>query len=301
MKNIISAVDFSIPSGNALKEAHRVAREEHAHLTVAHIVDCRVLEALEDRITIDEGEIIAETEKRLRAFIADTLGPDGKDFELHVTKGHPFDELLKVVKQRDAVLLVMGSHGSVPDPDRVGVIASKCVRKAPVDVFMIRERLHGQPFGKIVACIDFSENSRKAAEKALHIGKRDGAPVEFLNIYQPLGGMFPVADYTTGAIPVIADSEMIEHFEQKLNEFIEPIVAEFPGVAHTQVVGSCTSVARGITDHVNECGADLLVLGTRGRTGLKVLLLGTTAEKAIHNCTCSTLAVKPDDFHYEHA
>jgi nucleotide-binding universal stress UspA family protein len=42
-------------------------------------------------------------------------------------------------------------------------------------------------------------------------------------------------------------------------------------------------------------GADLIVLGTRGHTNLRDVLLGSTAERALSESTCSILAVKPAD------
>ncbi|MGK0188457.1 MAG: nucleotide-binding universal stress UspA family protein, partial [Verrucomicrobiales bacterium] len=56
---------------------------------------------------------------------------------------------------------------------------------------------------------------------------------------------------------------------------------------------------REVINHLTECSADLVVLGTRGRTGFKSLLMGTTAEKLIHETPCSALAVKPKGFHFE--
>jgi hypothetical protein len=43
-------------------------------------------------------------------------------------------------------------------------------------------------------------------------------------------------------------------------------------------------------------GADLIVLGTRGRTNLRDLLLGSTAEKVLRDSVCSVLAVHPEGF-----
>jgi hypothetical protein len=42
--------------------------------------------------------------------------------------------------------------------------------------------------------------------------------------------------------------------------------------------------------------ADLIVIGTVGRSGIKGLLLGNTAEKVLDTCDCSMLTVKPDEF-----
>lgn len=275
----------------------RISGDEGAALTVIHVVDSRVMDGLCERIHIDPEAILAETEKRLGEFIWRNVGR-GAEISLRVVPGHPFDELLKAVERLGATLLVMGAHGSKDDPLRVGVIASKCIRKAPVDVLLVRELHREKRFRKVLACVDFSEHSKHAARRALEFAKRDSAPIEFLNIYQPLSDRAPMADYFGIGPEAISDDEMMEGNRQWLEKFAGELMGDSPEIEHTETVKSCYSIAHGIAEHVRDNDIDLLTLGTLGRTGLKVLLLGTTAEKVIHSATCSTLAVKPDDFQY---
>jgi nucleotide-binding universal stress UspA family protein len=51
---------------------------------------------------------------------------------------------------------------------------------------------------------------------------------------------------------------------------------------------------RGITEFVQQIGGDLAVLGTRGRTNLRDLLIGSTAERVLRDAACSILAVRPE-------
>jgi len=50
---------------------------------------------------------------------------------------------------------------------------------------------------------------------------------------------------------------------------------------------------------VRSSAADLVVVGTRGRTQLKGKLEATTAERVVGEAPCSVLAIKPEDFKYE--
>lgn len=298
--HIIAAVDFSDSSAEALREAVRISQAERATLTVLHVVDSRVMDGLSERVHIDPEAILTETEKRLDEFIGRNIARGAK-IQLRVVPGHPFDEILKAVERLAATLLVMGAHGSKDDPLRVGVIASKCIRKAPVDVLLVRELHRGERFRRVLACVDFSEHSKRAAQRALEFAKRDSAPIEFLNIYQPLSDRAPMADYFGIGPEMISDEEMMDTNRSCLKKFVAELMADSPEIQHTETVKSCYSVARGIGDHARDNEVDLLALGTLGRTGLKVLLLGTTAEKVIHSSTCSTLAVKPEGFRYSRA
>jgi nucleotide-binding universal stress UspA family protein len=54
----------------------------------------------------------------------------------------------------------------------------------------------------------------------------------------------------------------------------------------------------GITEFVKQVNGDLVVLGTRGRTNLRDMLLGSTAERVVRDAPCSILAVKPEGFEH---
>ena len=297
-RRIVAAIDFSEPSAHALKEAARLSNGDDGKLTVIHVIDSRVLEHFEERMPFHEGDMKAEIGKRLVSFIQATLGPESGGYLLRVVLRHPFDESQRVLREDAADMLVMGVHGPEGGVHRVGGIASKCVRKAPVDVMLVRERPHGKPYKRVLACVDFSENSRKAAERAIVIAREDDAPIEFIHVYVPLPSRFPMADYIGGNFTIVSDSDMMNAAKVQLHKFLEPLLAEAPELTVTESVKSRTSVAHGIVDYADECGADLLVLGTRGRTGIDSLLLGTVAEKTIRLCNCSTLSIKPDGFHY---
>jgi nucleotide-binding universal stress UspA family protein len=55
----------------------------------------------------------------------------------------------------------------------------------------------------------------------------------------------------------------------------------------------------GIVQFVEESAADLVVVGTRGRTGLRAVLLGSLAERIVRESPCSVRTVKPNGFKYD--
>ena len=48
-----------------------------------------------------------------------------------------------------------------------------------------------------------------------------------------------------------------------------------------------------------EENADLLIMGTRGLTGIKHVLIGSTAEKVVRKAPCPVLVLKPEDFDFQ--
>jgi nucleotide-binding universal stress UspA family protein len=90
--------------------------------------------------------------------------------------------------------------------------------------------------------------------------------------------------------------DYIPKLEIRLKDLIARQQETYPDLDAVFTVLRGHSVSGQICDYVATVKAELTVLGTRGRTGLKKLLLGTTAEKVIHRCPSSVLAIKPADF-----
>jgi len=159
-------------------------------------------------------------------------------------------------------------------------------------VLLVREDAQG-PFKHLVACVDLSENSAKAVSHALQIAAQDDASLDCLHVYQSALAMS--LDYGGLAAPVAStmDDQGLRMWQSELDKFIEPLKAAAPGVRVTSLVKERVNIREAILDHVTETHADMVVLGTRGKSGLRELLIGTTAEKIVANAPCSILAVKP--------
>ena len=142
--------------------------------------------------------------------------------------------------------------------------------------------------------------SKKAARRALEVARQDGASLEFLHVLAtPL-----VADGSNLGPGVFMNAldtaPLVRSCEAELKQWIDEIAgSDRGGIEIRSTVKEGIGSSNILIDHLRECEADLAVLGTRGRTGLKSLLLGTTAERLINEAPCSTLAIKPEGFHFE--
>jgi nucleotide-binding universal stress UspA family protein len=213
-----------------------------------------------------------------------------------VRVGHPFSQLVEACYTHKADLLVMGVRGSKDQPNRIGAIVAKCIRRAPVDVLVVQEESLS-PFKRVVTCVDFSENSAKAVQCALHVAQQDGAALDCLHVYQSALAM--AMDYggfvTTMPAPVL-EEEGEHSWQMQLDDFLEPLLRKADGTIVQKMVVEQTNVRQGLLDFAKLSGADLVVLGTTGKGSLRHMLIGTTAEKIVQQAPCSLLVVKPDDF-----
>ena len=293
--HIIAAVDFTPCCRAALREAARRALLDGAYITAVHVMDELLVSELKKAMSVDEATVRKEWLAKLRMFV-DESDAGGQLVNAEVRVGHPFLELVQACATHDADLLVMGAKGSKDEPGRIGTIAAKCVRKAPVDVLIVRKSMHG-PFKHVVACVDFSENSAKAVQFALHVAEQDKAGVDCLHVYQSAVTMaLDYGGFATPLPPMVTDEEALRVTQAELDNFLEPFTRRAGGVTVKHLIADSPNIREAILEQISRSEADLVVLGTRGKSGLRELLIGTTAEKILQHAPCSILAVKPDDF-----
>ena len=282
---IVAAVDFTPCCRAALREAVRRASLDGANVTAVHVMEEHLVLDLKAALSADEATVRQEWEKRLRAFVAEECG-EASHVRVEVRVGHPFLELVQACATHEADLLVMGAKGSKDEPGRIGAIAAKCVRKAPVDVLIVRKSVNGH-----------FKNAAKAVQFAFHVAAQDKAEVDCLHVYQSATSM--ALDYgglATPLPPLVTDEMVKKNWQQELDTFLAPLSRKAEGLNVSHLIEEGPSVRDSLVDHIEKVNADLVVLGTRGKSGLRELLIGTTAEKIVQYAPCSILAVKPDDF-----
>ena len=300
LKNIVVGVDFSYFSRFALEQAARMAGGNQAKMHPLHVVDTSMVNHLKEfwgcrRALIGSQDAIAKIRETAQTQLEEMVGKvEDVSFHADAITGTPFLELLRRVKGTSADLLVLGSNGSSDPLKGAGVLATKCVRKAATKVLLVRAD-HANPFKNVVVCVDFSESSYRVIEQAVRVAQQDGASLHLLHVCSsPWKG----ASYFPRPSP-----EDQHHHSDSLSERLQ--VALQPFESETGVLQVETDVVEnaresdGIVQFIEDVQADLVVVGTRGRTGMRAVLLGTVAEHIVRESPCSVLAVKPDDFQYD--
>jgi nucleotide-binding universal stress UspA family protein len=154
---------------------------------------------------------------------------------------------------------------------------------------------HAEPPKAVLAATDFSDASQRAVAEALWVSRQ--ASAEFHLVHS--------IDYR--------NNDLLNSFDQPATLFpVEPLRRDIQAGAQKRLEAIAESLALdGVKRHLHvvwgtswqevgrlaqQLNIDLIALGTVGRSGIKGVFLGNTAERILTTCDCSILAVKPDDF-----
>jgi nucleotide-binding universal stress UspA family protein len=142
---------------------------------------------------------------------------------------------------------------------------------------------------KILVPTDFSEHAQQALETAVSLAKPFGATLHLLHVVQmPLVPTPLVAD-AAPVVPVTFWQELREHAQRNLEKQKARLAAD--GVrCELEVIEDVPGFA--ISAAAERAKADLIVMGSRGLTGIKRVLLGSVAEHTVRAAPCPVLTVK---------
>jgi|SRR5438093_6194025 len=137
---------------------------------------------------------------------------------------------------------------------------------------------------KILVAIDGSDASMDAADHAIYISKEYNAELYALHVIRPdvdLYGPHETSEYMTK----LRDEgrKYLDKVEFKANE---------KNIQIKTVIIPSKNMSGDILDYAEENNIDLIVIGTRGRSGFKRLLLGSVASHVVTYAHCPVLVVK---------
>jgi len=143
-------------------------------------------------------------------------------------------------------------------------------------------------FRRILCPVDFSDASRHALDHAVMIAGWYKARITALHVRHPAFLVEPPILFAElGDAPVAT----LEDVETRLHHWLAPVRAA--GIACDVLAVDGASPARRIVDLAARIEADLIVLGTHGRSGFERLLLGSVTEKVVRIAQCPVVTVPP--------
>jgi nucleotide-binding universal stress UspA family protein len=136
------------------------------------------------------------------------------------------------------------------------------------------------PIGTILHPTDFSERSAHAFQLACALARDYGARLVVLHVAMP-----PTIAYGEGILP--PDSHLLSQEAKEQLDRLEVPQANVRAERRFEEGDPPTEILR-VAQEIN---ADLVIMGTHGRTGLGRLLMGSVAEQIVRKATCPVLTV----------
>ena len=142
-------------------------------------------------------------------------------------------------------------------------------------------------FTKILLPSDFSDCSAEAARAARRLAERFGARLLVLHVLDEPAALDPMF---RGEVPLeLLRGRMEQYAREGMEAFLAAHLQGVPGV-ETRIASGVPF--REILREAREAGADLIVIGTHGRTGVEHVIFGSTAEKVVRMAPCPVLTVR---------
>ena len=300
-KKILIATDFSEDSAAALQLAAWVARQSSGQLVLTHVLDDlrratmgMSFKAKQDLLAGDghvyEKEIRYASDQQLQGLIQ-SLNEPGLAISRKTLLGEAFVEITHAVQQEGVDLVMLGTRGMTGWKQFfVGSTARKLIRNCPSAVWVVKKEHEAAP-KVILAPTDFSDVSRKAVLAGLWLAEKANAEFHLVHVIDSKD----VPDHLLEHIPPGSSvrQEINKEAEERLDEFLKSLETDVTRlVSHLTWGHPWQEISRIAIKHQ----ADLITLGTVGRSGIKGIVLGNTAERVLDTCDCSILTVKPDDY-----
>ncbi|MBT8428750.1 MAG: universal stress protein [Gammaproteobacteria bacterium] len=314
-QDILCVLEHGDQSKDALARAVTLAQNNQASLTavaVAEIVTAGIGMPEGGPISADLQEALVSARAQELESLVD---PYRKRIaiETRVLIGVPFLEIIREVLRSGHDLVIKAPE----NPDWLerlfGSDDMHLLRKCPCPVWLIKHQAP-KSYRRILAAVDTDDDHPKEELKTRHalneqilqmassLALSDFAELHVVHVWRALG-----ESAMQGAFLHASAKEIVAYVEQtrlKHEAGLQNVVREMVGTTGTDAVDFLKpqshllkgSARKEIPALAKRIGADLIVMGTVGRTGVPGFFMGNTAEAILDQIDCSVLAVKPPGF-----
>lgn len=146
---------------------------------------------------------------------------------------------------------------------------------------------------RILVPTDFSEEAHNAYEVAVAIARKAGAGIKLLNVVENVSyspSFSATGDVLTGNnMQQVYVLQLIEAMKVQMNKFVKSV--DHQGVPVVQELDVDRPISK-IKRTIQEDNVDLVVMGSKGSSGLDEFLIGSNTEKVVRTAECPVLTVK---------
>lgn len=316
---ILVPTDFSDGSKTAYTYANELAAKFGGKIDLLHIIP--TMKYLSESISklglpFDmDKDVYPKLIDQSRGFIEDDLtnfidtNYAGKSIVKIDMK--PFDVITETADSGSYDIIVMGTHGASANQLIKGNVTEKVIRYSKVPVLCVPNNLPSDKVRKVLIPIDFSANSWKAMPMAASFAAAIGGELTLLHVKELYGSEGELPPHTSDRDETLMlrdqlltkfgeyanandsfDFELKSLGDREYDVLITEVQGERVEVKVHTVIRKGVSAHYEITDFAND-NADILIMTTHGRSGLKQIFLGSTTEKVARYSKIPVITIRP--------
>ena len=267
LEKLLLPTDGSKFSESAIREAIKLAKICSSKLYAVSVIKTNLeFETLVPQvIEKDEKEAIEHLES-----IKTRASKEGVNCEIIVLRGEePYQDIVDEATKNQVNMIIMGRHGRTGLLRlMMGSVTAKVIGHAPCNILVVPPTAKVECRNILIAT-DGSKYSEAATSEAIGIAKRCGSSLIVISVAS-------------------SDAE-IASAEDNVKKVVELVEKESIKIEGLTVTGKPYEV---IVETSKQKHADLIVVGSHGRTGLERLLMGSVTERVIGHTESAVLVVR---------
>lgn len=291
---VVVATDLTPSSVPALVRARNHAAAVGARLVVCHIVpdSLRANPLFPNR---NETDLLGVTE--VMKLAGDRVNEELALLDIPVDTtsvvievGVPEDEIVALAEREHASLVVIGGKRRQGAAKFLGHVAERVVRYAHASVLVARD---APASARVLLATDFTDGSKPAHALAAELVDKAGVEVTALHTIQVPNSATAAAASALGGPWLSPPADVVQRLEELGMSALRALAAEHKFKNVEQAEGDAAEI---IVERAKAIGAEMIVVGSRGRTGIARLVLGSVAEDVIRHSDCSVLVARSGTF-----
>ncbi len=291
IKKIVVPLDGSELAEGILPHVKEIASRTGAEMVLlTSVVDVGVWDATVTAALLGREEELAGAYLEAKA---GELRAAGFNARARVLQGPAAEAILGAAREEAASLIAISTHGRSGLSRWIyGSVAGKIVQSTDRPLLVVRPAEKAPAsvqIRRILVPLDGSDVAEAVLPFVEDLAKAVGAAVVLFNAIPPLAA-YP--GFET-AQPVLV-GRVIEEMQDDARKLLSRVAKEMEGRGVTaSMVVTVALAVDGIIHAAEETGADLIALGTHGRSGLGRMVLGSVADGVIRRSTVPCLLVNP--------
>lgn len=292
-EHLFVATDFSPGAAHAIARAGHVPLADGARITVVHVLSDSVPERAREAAETLARRHLARAAKALLSTTRRSRRAVRTSTEL--CRGQAYVEIIRHARSAGADLIVLGRHGLRRLRDMfIGSTAERVIRAAGLPVLVV-SRKPNRAYRSPIIAVDLEDTCRSVISDAVRVLGPEVATATMVHAFH-----VPFEGFMTSGVSSETMTDIRKEYRQAASSGIAKLRATLGDLG----VRWQTVVVRGdprsaVVAEAARRRADLVVVGTHGRTGFSHALIGSVAEHVIQAAPCDVLVARPARVSFE--